>query len=346
MIKVVITFLSLMFLAVPASAAEYTTTIPDISELSLPEKGSVDFLEGFWNLVEEAIDQSRPDLKEAVQTGSSVLEIAMVLALLTSIWKGAAFSYDIATTAVITTLLFQGTNSMLTLAEETVAQMSQYGKLLLPVMTGALAAQGGVAASTGLYIGTALFDAVLGSLLTNLYVPMVYIYLTLAVARSATGMDIVKRLRDLIKGFLSWSLKILLTVYTTYMSITGVVSGATDAAALKATKVTISTVVPVIGGILSDASEAVLVGAGIMKNTAGIYGILAVMGLFLEPFLRIGVHYLLLKMTAVLCSVIGTQTAASLTEDFSASMGMMLAITGAMCLLLLISTVCFMKGVA
>jgi stage III sporulation protein AE len=82
-----------------------------------------------------------------------------------------------------------------------------------------------------------------------------------------------------------------------------------------------------------------------MKNAAGIYGILAILAVFLEPFLRIGAHYLILKLTAALCGVFGSKQMTKLIGDFSSAMGLLLAMTGATCLLLLISTVCFMKGV-
>ena len=129
------------------------------------------------------------------------------------------------------------------------------------------------------------------------------------------------------------------------MSITGVVSGATDTAALKAAKLTISSVVPVVGGIMSDASEAVLVSAGLLKNSAGIYGILAIIAICLDPFIRIAAHYLLLKATAAVCVVFGSKKVTGLVDDFAVAMGLLLAMTGAVCLMLLISIVCFMKGV-
>lgn len=137
----------------------------------------------------------------------------------------------------------------------------------------------------------------------------------------------------------------LLIIFTTYLSLTRVVSGTTDAAALKATKVGMSSFIPVVGGILSDASEAVLVSAGLLKNAAGIYGILAVLALFLHPFLQIGLHYLILKLTAAICSVFGTSRMTGIIECFSTAMGLLLAMTGAACVMVLISTVCFMKGV-
>lgn len=242
-------------------------------------------------------------------------------------------------------ILLTSANSMIHLGAETVTSLSEYGKLLLPVMTAALAAQGGTTASAALYVGTTAFDMLLSSFISKLLVPMVYLYLALAAANSAIGEDVLKKMRDFIKWLVSWLLKTLLTVYTTYMSISGVVSGTTDAAALKTAKVTISSVVPVVGGILSDASEAVLVSAGLMKNAAGIYGILAVLALFLSPFLRIGVHYLILKLTAALCGLFGTKRMTDMIEDFSTAMGLLLAMTGSACLLLLISTICFMKGV-
>ena len=144
---------------------------------------------------------------------------------------------------------------------------------------------------------------------------------------------------------ISWSLKTLLTIFTTYISITGVVSGTTDAATLKATKVTISSFVPVVGSILSDASEAVLVSVGLAKNAAGIYGIFAILALFLEPFMRIGLHYLLLKTVCGICGILGSKRICDLIGDFSTAMGLLLAMTGTVCILLLIATVCFMKGV-
>ena len=153
----------------------------------------------------------------------------------------------------------------------------------------------------------------------------------------------MKNLRSFVKWLMTWSLKIVLYVFTGYMGVTGVVSGTADAAAVKATKLTISGVVPVVGGIIADASEAILVSAGVMKSAAGIYGILATVAIFAGPFLKIGVQYMLLKITAAVCGVFGCKRSVEMIRDFSGVMGFLLAMVGTVCLLLLISTVCFMK---
>ena len=127
------------------------------------------------------------------------------------------------------------------------------------------------------------------------------------------------------------------------MSITGVISGSTDAAALKATKLTISSVVPVVGGILSDASETVLVSASVMKNAAGVYGLFVIVSIWITPFLKIGVQYLFLKATGAVCSAFALKRVSALLGDFTSALGLLLGTTGTVSVLLLVSIVCFMK---
>ena len=345
MSKFLLVVILIFSLAIPASAAELTApTVPQSGREVMPEKTD-SFGDGLLKLLENALGQLQPDLKEASRVSLGVVAAVMMVSLLQSFSGSVKTAAEFAGTTAIAAGLLLSANSLIRLAAETITEISEYGKLLLPVMTAAMAAQGGVSSSAALYTGTALFDAVLSSLISRLLVPMVYLFLALAVANSAMGEDLLKQMRDVAKGLISWCLKILLTVFTTYIAITGVVSGTTDAAALKATKVTISSVVPVVGGILSDASEAVLVSAGLMKNAAGIYGILAVLAVFLSPFLKIGVQYLILKLTAALCALFGAKRLTELIFDFSTAMGLLLAMTGSECLLLLISTVCFLKGV-
>ena len=153
------------------------------------------------------------------------------------------------------------------------------------------------------------------------------------------------KLRDFIKWLLSWCLKITLYLFTGYISVTGVISGTADASALKVTKLAISGMVPVVGGILSEASESVLVGASVLKNAAGVYGLLALVAVWIAPFLEIGLQYILLKATAALCGGFGSKRASELIQNFSGAMGLLLAMTATICVMLMISTVCFMKGV-
>ena len=341
-----ITFLFIFSLCVmPVSAAQITAPeVPPAGEQWMPDQ-TESFGEGLWHILRSALLSIRPDLKEAGVLCSGLIAIVLMMTIVHNLPGNAKKTVNLVGTVAIAALLLRTTNSMIALGTDTIRELSDYGKLLLPVMTAAFAAQGGITGSAALYTGTAIFNALLGSLISSLLIPMIYLFLVLTAANSAVGEDILKKMADFVKWIMVWSLKILLYVFTGYIGITGVVSGTTDAATLKAAKITISGVVPVVGGILSDASEAVLVSAGVVKNAAGIYGIFAVLALCISPFLRIGSHYLLLKATGAFCEVFGTKESTGLISGFSGAMGLLLAMTGSVCLMLLISTVCFLKGV-
>lgn len=343
--RILLLMLGIILFGTPVSAAEITAPeVPKSGAEWMPEN-TESFGEALWEMVRDAIGAIRPDLREASSICLGVTAIVLLISILQNFPGSQNQAPDFVGTVAIAALLLGSTNSLVALGTETIREISEYGKLLLPVMTSAMAAQGGLTGSAALYAGTAVFDTVLSSLISKLLVPMMYLFLAMAAANSALGEDLLKKLSAFLKWLMVWCLKIILYVFTGYMGITGVVSGTTDAATLKAAKLTISGVVPVVGNILSDASEAVLVSAGVLKSAAGIYGILAILAVFIGPFLRIGTHYLLLKATAAVCGVFGSKRMCGLIGDFSTAMGILLAMTGSMCLLLLISTVCFLKGV-
>lgn len=342
--KLVILLLLVSLVALPVSAMDFTAPpAPDDAQELMPAE-TESFAQGLWSIVKSAITNLAPDLAAAAGSCLALIAVVILASLLNAMPGSSKRVIHFVCTLAISAILLGQVNTMVNLCARTVTQISDYSKLLLPVMTAALAAQGGATGATALYAGTAAFDAILSALIAKLLVPMAYIFLALGVAVSATGEELLKKLRDFVKWLMSWSLKTILYIFTGYLGITGVITGTVDATAVKATKLTISGVVPVVGGILSDASEAVILGAGVMKNAAGVYGLLAILAIWITPFLQIGAQFLLLKLTAALSSVFGVKEATGLIEDFSAAMGLLLAMTGAVSFLMLISMVCFMKG--
>lgn len=342
--KVIILLILVFSLTMPVSAMEITApSVPsDVQNLMPAETES--FAEGLWSVIKSALAQLAPELAAASATCLALIAIVILASIFHATPGSSKKIVRFVSTLALATILLGQTGSLVNLSALTVQRISDYGKLLLPVMTTALAAQGGTTGAVALYTGTAIFDAVLSSIIGKLLIPLVYIFLALAVANGAVGEDLLKKVQDFIKWLMTWSLKMILYIFTGYLSITGVITGTVDAAAVKAAKLTITGVVPVVGGILSDASETVIVSAGVMKNAAGTYGLLAVVAVLITPFLKIGCQYLLMKLTAALCSAFSVKEASALIEDFSGAMGLLLGMTGTISFLMFISIISFMKG--
>lgn len=343
--KVLMILLLLIGLSAPVHATEISAPpVTGEAEELMPDT-MPSFAEGLAYILKTAIRELRPDLAQSCRICVTVLAIAMLTSLMNAFSSKTGELVNTAGVLSIGVLLFGSANTLIGTASETVREISSYGKLLLPAMTAAAAAQGGTASSTMLYTGTAFFDALLGTIITAFTVPMVYLFLGLVIGHCTIGENLLKQLRDFLKWLITWSMKTLLYIFTGYMSISSVISGGADKTALKAAKLTISGAVPVVGGIMSDASESILLGAAVVKHSIGVYGMMAIVAIVILPFLRVGVLYLLLKITAAVCGVLSSGKVSDVTEGFSEAMGFLLGMTGTVSLLFLISIVCLLKGV-
>lgn len=332
-------------LSIPVSALDIQAPeAPDTVAEVVEEADS--FGAGLWNVVKSALASLDTSLREAMGVCLGAAAAVLMCTLLREVSAGISTrAMELACTVAVGGLMVSPASSLIRLGLDTATELSEYGKLLLPVMTGAMAAQGGVTSSAALYAGTALFDSALSSLLSKLMTPMLWLFLALAIGSSALKEELLGKMKDFMSWLMGWVLKIVLYLFSGYMAVTGVVSGSADAAAVRAAKTAISTAVPVVGGILSDASETVLVTAGTLGSAAGVYGILTVLALFAGPAVRIGVQYLMLKAVAVFCSAFEGGSAASLIGDFASALGLVLAMVSTQTVLLMISTMCLMKGV-
>lgn len=344
--RIVIVIVLVLLLTITVGASEFNP--PEVhqdAEELMPDEAT-SFGEGLWYIFSESLEKFQPSFMNALRICLSLIFVSLLVGLFSELTSNVRSVIGSVGTITIGIILFHPVNAFVQLGTETVKQISQYGNLLLPVMSGALAAQGAATKSSAVYTATVLFDALLSTAISQLLIPLVYVYLCLAITCNVFSQTLLIQMQKFLKWLMTWGLKTVLYIFTGYISITGVVAGTTDAAMLKATKLTISGMVPVVGNIISDASEAVLVSAGFMKNAAGIYGLLAIISIWIGPFLQIGIQYILLKVTSGICEMFAAKQISGLIKDFSSAMGLVLAMTGSVCLMFLISTICFMKGVA
>lgn len=343
--KIVFIIVILSIIAFPVMAEDITAPpAPDDAEIYMPSEPQT-FSEGILYIVRKAIVAAEPELAEAGKLCASVIAVAILCAITQQFSGNLKQTSDLVATILIAILLIMPTNALITLGRRTIENLNEYGKLFIPVMTTAMAAQGAVSTSAALYAATTAFTALLNGVIANVIVPLLYVNLCLSTVNGVLGDESLKRLKDFSKWLTVWSMKVIMYVYTGYMTITGVISGTVDASALKAAKLAISSAVPVIGGLLSDASETVLVGAGIMKNSVGVYGLFVMISLWIGPFLKIGVQYLLLKISGSVAGMFTSKNISELLGDYTGSMGILLSMIGVQTLLLIVSTVCFMRGV-
>ncbi len=247
----------------------------------------------------------------------------------------------------ITTIAVGDVHSLLTMGEEAISSMEGLGDVLFPAVSMATAASGTPAAAGVKYGITILFSDFLIRLIRRLLIPLCYAYVAAGVAWAALGNEGLKRVGGLLKWLITVILSAVLLVFIGYLNLSGVISGGADAATVKAAKFTISNMVPVVGGVISDTAETLLAGASILRNAAGVFGMLAVLGICMAPFLNLGLHYLLYKCTAALAATAsGDGRVTGLIDQLSTAFGLILAMTGSCAVLLIVAMISAVSTVA
>lgn len=327
---------------------ELTDGLPEQARELMPVETvgeETDLWDSVWALFTRCLPLSQESLNDALHLCAVLLGLIALFSLCRMLSVSEA-TVRIAGALGLCAAMLGGVQSMVRLAADTVEQITRYSACLLPVLASAGAMSGGMTASGALYAGTVLFSELLLQLISKLLIPAVWFFLAISVAEAAVSGGTLGELRAFVGWLISKTLRILVYVFLAYLSITGVIGGAADANAVKATKAAVSGMVPVVGGMISDASETLLASAAILKNSVGIFGMLAVLAICLLPFLRVGIHYLLMKLTAAVSGTVGLPEHVALIRNFSAAMGYLLGMCGVCALLMLISSVCFLKVAA
>lgn len=297
-------------------------------------------LAALWNAGWKSV---RSLLRESLE-GAVLLLCAVLLCALADDCSKAADNQRVihmvpAVGAIVVTMIASGdVHALIGVGMEAMDTLNTFSKALLPTLMAAIAAGGGATSAGVRHVAAAFFADILISLIRNVLLPLVYIYIAAAAADVLVpGRRLGTIVRAIGKGT-TWILSGLLILYTGYLTLAGAAASSADALAVQLTRSAMGAV-PVVGGIISDAAGTVLNGAAVLKNTVGIAGTLAVLAVCLMPFLRLAIQYLLYKATAFLAGTIGSKELVGLIDDLGGAFGLVLGMTGACAVLLLISTI-------
>lgn len=315
--------------------------------VELSEEAQLD--RGLERLLERAVEHLPGVLRKGLSSAVSLLVIVILCAMAEGLRAagGERNGLNVCVMAgalAITAVSANEMSAMMGLGRSTIDRMQGFSQVLLPIAAACTAATGAPAAAAVRQVATALFSSVLLTLIDRLLVPLVYAYVVACTAHAAVGNPGLDKVAQVLKWVVNRALSALLVLFVTYLTVSGAIAGTTDAAALKAAKMAISTAVPVVGSIISNAAETILVGAGLLKNAVGVFGMLAVLGICIVPFLQLGAQYLSYKFCGALAATLADSRLSKLIDSVGTAFALMLGMTGASALLLLVSMVSGLAG--
>lgn len=213
-----------------------------------------------------------------------------------------------------------------------------------PFMLGFIPVYAGIVAASGKPVSAFTYNTMLVSatqlisyLLTHTMLPLMSIFLAVSVMGATNNHINVSVIAKSLRTTLLWAMGLFLTIFVALLTIRSFVATAADTVAFRAGKFVASSLIPVVGGAVSESLSVVQGSLGVIRATVGAFGILVVLLIFLGGILELFLMGLALKISAAVSDMLEIETVKKLLESAHFVISLLLAVLIFFALMLIIS---------
>ena len=305
----------------------------DILQQVSPER--LDVQGGFLALLQAAKTLLRQGLKNAMRSAFWMTAVCLLLSLLQQFAKSAgtalpAKAPELAGATAIVALALQQNGALLEHCRTAIGHLDTFSKVLFGVFAAASAAAGRPASAVATAGAAMLFSQLIITLSRQVFLPAVTLYLLLIYGGILSENGALHQAAAMGKWGINTFFKVFLTAYFTYLSFTGLVTGTADAAAVR-TAQSLSSTVPLVGSVISGASETILAGASLLRAGVGFVGFLGAAAICLAPFLQGVCHMLVFRVLSVFAASFAEGGCKTMLDALSQAYSMLIGILTACC---------------
>lgn len=302
-------------------------------------------LSRLWkSLLEKISTEIKAELKSVFAVAAISVFCAVGMSVCAE--KGMGEYISMAACVAVSAVLAGSMDGIVSSATSALNRLSDYSKAAMPAVFSAAAACGAVVSSPAKYAAVCLALDVLMSVAQKLIIPLIYCFIAISITGSISPNSLLSTAGRVVKWTATTVMTGLTIAFSAYIGLTGLITGSTDATAVKTAKTVISSSLPVVGGIISDAAAVVLSAASIIKNSAGVFCLVAVCALCAGPFAMLSVKVFLFKISAAVADMIPGGRLSALLNDIGTAMSMLLGLVGCCGIMLFISFMAAIKVVA
>jgi stage III sporulation protein AE len=313
------------------SIQQYIDQLDKEVQVAVPE---FDFRNMFEQLVKGEIKWQPVDIintllrqlfKEVV-ANLDLLGKLVMLAVICAVLQNMMSSFEKSSTAqlansiaylLLITIAIGSFSLAVNAGREVVNNMVSFMQVLTPVLLTMLVAVGGVASATIFSPVVMVTLNIFGTLIKDIVLPLLFFVAVLGIAGNLTSHLKVSGLADLLKSVAMGLTGVFSTVFLGVLTIQGVAGAVGDSLTFKTAKYSVDAFVPVVGGMLSDALEAVVGSSLLIKNALGIAGVAVILSILAVPLLKIITLAFIYKLAGALIQPVNDDQMVSCLNSLS-----------------------------
>lgn len=283
------------------------------------------------NLFNNILNLLGKETKHAISTIGIILIIIIIHSILATISENlgnksvSKIAYFVEY-IIITTLVLNNFSEIINLVKETITNLVGFLNCLIPLLMTLMLTTGAIVSTGAIKPILLILINFIGNFVVNFILPLIVIGTTLSITSKISSKVKINKLAKFLKSSAIWILGIIMTLFVTILSVEGSLTETVDGVTAKTTKAAVSTVIPVVGKILGDATDAVIGCAGILKNAVGFIGFIVIIGICITPIIKLSLFSLAYYLTSCICQPIADERIISLLDSIGDTFKIMLAL--------------------
>ena len=307
------------------SATVYAYDIPTIDGYDIFSNTATEMATGEFSLnpvdvFNNIIASLSEELKSFSVTASSILVMTLLSstvntlnsALGTGMSANASFfTFFTVVSGLALTCFFK----TLTYATEVMGYMTDFMSKLSPVLIVTLFACCKPASAAAFEPVLSAAVVIVSEVITKCLVPLITFSAVLSVAGNVGDRNGISGFVKIVKSATKWIMALVITVFTGINAIYGFATPALDAVGTRTLKFAVGSLVPIVGGFLSDTLDTVTASGAVVKNAVGASGIVMLSIICLPPIIKLGIMQMMFKLISAITEPIADRRISSMLWD-------------------------------
>ena len=307
------------------SATVYAYDIPTIDGYDIFSNRAVEMATGEFSLnpvdvFNNILASLSQELKSFSVTASSILVMTLLSstvntmnsALGTGMSANASFfTFFTVISGLALTCFFK----TLTYATEVMGYMTDFMSKLSPVLIVTLFACCKPASAAAFEPVLSAAVVIVSEVITKCLVPLITFSAVLSVAGNVGDRNGISGFVKIVKSATKWIMALVITVFTGINAIYGFATPALDAVGTRTLKFAVGSLVPIVGGFLSDTLDTVTASGAVVKNAVGASGIVMLCIICIPPIIKLGIMQMMFKLISAITEPIADRRISGMLWD-------------------------------
>lgn len=301
------------------------------SRRMLDELGLSDF--DYNSIVELSVSDFLLAVKDVMASGLKAplasAGAVLIIILLSSLFQGfkqtlgsSQISSALSTVSavLVSLLLISGLKETLAASSAAISVSADFVYAFVPAFCIIVAASGNTLAAFSTNTLLLSLAQALNFISKNIFIPLSNCFLALGICSGIRNELDLGALVENCKKYLITAVSVAATAFVSILSIKTAVASRADAIGLRSVRFAINSVVPVIGGAISEGLLSIQAYSSLIKSSVGVAGIAAVALVFLPAIIEVAFWRLFLNICSVVSQIFSDRSVTCVLKAFSDSL--------------------------